>query len=360
MIKRILHIVNLFFALLLFGVYAGAFIRPEAAPYLSLFNYIYPLLLFINAVFCILWLFWKPIYIIVPLAAILAGCDYIPRLIGTSSGERASENSLKIMTYNVENFSHEAQNTAELRQRNTDSIIEAVKKENPDILCFQEYSASKNGQHSIHRILTRELGYEYYFAPAESKYGINGSVIYSKEKIIRSGCPFPMKELYHSFAFADIKAGKEVLRIYNIHLASYQIIDEEKNEVGILTKGKIPNKEVSRSVKDKLIAANKKRSIETREMVELLQQTKPKCLVVGDFNSTPYSYTYREFSKLMKDSFRQAGKGFSGTYNGPLPAFRIDYVFCSEGIKATSYCVGKYLYSDHKPIIVDFETEKKK
>lgn len=360
MIKRILHIVNLLFTLMLFGVYAGAFIRPEAAPHLSLFSYVYPLLLLINAVFCILWLFWKPIYIIVPLAAILAGYDYIPRLIGTSSGETASVNSMKIMTYNVENFTHEAQSTAELRQRNMDSVIEVVKKENPDILCFQEYNASKNGQHSVHRILTRELGYEYYFAPAESKYGVSGSVIYSKKKIIRSGCPFPMKEEYHSFAFADIKAGKEMIRVYNVHLVSYKIMDEEKNEVGTLTKGQIPDKEISLGVKDKLIEANKKRSVETREMVELLQQTKQKHLVVGDFNSTPYSYTYREFSKLMTDSFRQAGKGLSGTYNGPLPAFRIDYVFCSEGIKATSYCVGEYLHSDHKPVMVDFETEKKK
>lgn len=360
MIKRILRIVNLLFALLLVGVYAGAFIRPEAAPHLSLFSYLYPLLLLVNAVFCLIWLFWKPIYIILPLAAILAGWDYIPRLIGTSSGETASGNSLKIITYNVENFTHEVQNTAELKQRNMDSITAVIKKENPDIVCFQEYTASKKGQHSIHRILTRELGYEHFFAPLDSKHGVYGSVIYSKKPILRSGCPFPMKEEYHSFAFADIKNGKDVVRVYNIHLVSYKIVDEEKNEVGTLTKGKIPNKETSLRVKDKLIEANKKRSVETREMIELLQQTKQNYLVAGDFNSTPYSYTYREFAKLANDSFRQAGKGLSGTYNGPLPAFRIDYIFCNQNLKATSYRVGDYLYSDHKPVIVEFEPKKEK
>ena len=51
MIKRILYIVNLVFVLLLLGVYAGVRVSPEFIAELSLFSYIYPLLLVVNVLF---------------------------------------------------------------------------------------------------------------------------------------------------------------------------------------------------------------------------------------------------------------------------------------------------------------------
>ena len=53
MIKRILYIVNLVFVLLLLGVYAGVRVSPEFIAELSLFSYIYPLLLVVNVLFCL-------------------------------------------------------------------------------------------------------------------------------------------------------------------------------------------------------------------------------------------------------------------------------------------------------------------
>ena len=55
MIKKILYIVNLFFVLLLLGVYVGVRVSPEFISELSLFSYIYPLLLVVNICFCLFW-----------------------------------------------------------------------------------------------------------------------------------------------------------------------------------------------------------------------------------------------------------------------------------------------------------------
>lgn len=348
------------FVLLLLGVYAGTYVRPEALPILSLFNYIYPFVLVINSLFCVLWLFIKWKFLFVPLATILLGFDFIPRFIGFSSEELPKDElkTLKVTTYNVGSFAYETQNTSELRNRNMDSILNIITTENPDIVCFQEYSSSKKGQQSFHRKMIKDLNYEYYFAPSESKQHISGNVIYSKYKINRSGCPFPMKENFRDYSFIDIKPWKESLRIYNVHLTSYKMTEEEKSKIGDIRSGKISDKETSLSVKDKLIRANIERSKDTRQIVDLLNQTKQRYILVGDMNSTPYSYTYQEFTKLTNDSFVKVGNGFSGTYNGPLPAYRIDYVFCGDGIKPLTYLCSDKTYSDHKPVTVSFEFEK--
>lgn len=360
MLKRILYIANILVVLVLLGTYAGSFVRPEVAPLLSLFNYLYPFALIVNVLFCILWLFLKWRFLFVPLGAMILGADYIPRMIGMNAGSDAKGESLRVMTYNVANFSYESQNTNELRKRNIDSIAEVIKAENPDVLCLQEYSTPLRGQYSLHACLKDKLGYSYHYSPWQTKSAIRGCTIYSKYPITRSGCPFPMKEQFYSFAFADIKHPFGIVRVYNVHLTSYGILEEEKSEIGELKKGNVPTKQTSLSVKDKLIEANKVRAEETRQLVEVLQQTNHKYIVAGDFNSTPYSYTYREMTKLTNDSFRKAGRGLSGTYNGPLPSYRIDYLFYSDGLKPLNYLCGDYLFSDHKPVIAEFEFEKEK
>ena len=57
-----------------------------------------------------------------PLGAMILGADYIPRMIVMNAGSDAEGESLRVMTYNVGNFSYESQNTNELRKRNIDSI----------------------------------------------------------------------------------------------------------------------------------------------------------------------------------------------------------------------------------------------
>ena len=361
MIKRILYIVNMIFVLIILGTYAGSYIRPESFSFLSLFNYLYPFALLVNLLFCILWAFWKWKFIIVPLATIFIGLGYIPRLVGFS-GERTAENEtekIKVMTYNVGYFSHETQQTSELRQRNCDSIFNVIKNENPDIVCLQEYSSAKKGQHAFHRRMIEELGYDYHYSPIDNKWSVGGNAIYSKYKIDRSGCLFPMIENFNSFTFADIKKGTKTFRVYNLHLASYKILPEEKEQVGKIASGDVLDKETSKSIVGKLISANKIRSEETRQITNILQQTKHRYLLVGDFNSTPFSYTYHEFSKYASDSFCQVGSGFSGTYVGPLPSYRIDYIFCSEGINPLTYLCADYVFSDHKPVIIEFELSEK-
>ena len=77
-------------------------------------------------------------------------------------------------------------------------------------------------------------------------------------------------------------------------------------------------------------------------------------IIAGDFNNTPYSYIYQEFSQNTIDAFTEVGSGYGKTYNFIVPV-RIDYVLGHPSIKFTSYQEFKKEYSDHYPILTKFQ-----
>ena len=82
--------------------------------------------------------------------------------------------------------------------------------------------------------------------------------------------------------------------------------------------------------------------------------------MAGDFNETPASYFYHQCRPYLKDSYCEAGQGFSTTYHGSFtrsrnatfPAFRIDMVLHTTDMEAISYKRIKSEMSDHYPVIV--------
>ena len=73
-------------------------------------------------------------------------------------------------------------------------------------------------------------------------------------------------------------------------------------------------------------------------------------LVCGDFNDTPYSYSYKMFSRRLKDSFVSKGNGFGATMNkAGYPLARIDYQFFdSRRVMCNGFdVIDSLTYSDH-------------
>jgi endonuclease/exonuclease/phosphatase family metal-dependent hydrolase len=73
-------------------------------------------------------------------------------------------------------------------------------------------------------------------------------------------------------------------------------------------------------------------------------------MICGDFNDTPWSYTYHTVIDNLEDSFVESGFGLSNTYNGKLPSFRIDYILHSKQYTSYNYKRDRVPYSDHFPI----------
>ena len=70
-------------------------------------------------------------------------------------------------------------------------------------------------------------------------------------------------------------------------------------------------------------------------------------ILCGDFNDTPTSYTYKQLSEGLNDSFSNAGLGIGQTYNGKFPTLRIDYILHSPEFELNSFKTTDVNLSDH-------------
>lgn len=78
-------------------------------------------------------------------------------------------------------------------------------------------------------------------------------------------------------------------------------------------------------------------------------------IVVGDFNSTPWSAAFRLLTGPADLANSQIGFGYSGTWPAQLPALvriPIDHLVYDEGLTVVEREVGPELAADHRPIRV--------
>ncbi len=363
MVRRIFHIISIIFALLLLLSYVSAFVPPHIASKLSLLTFFYPILLFINISFIIVWIFVKWTYIIIPLACILIRVDYIPtlyRLNGEKHKTELQKDEIKVLSYNVCAFYYGTK-WNESKENRTNDIYTYIKELNPSIIAFQDYTSKKNKK-SIHNRLVNELGLKYYYTPTYTKETILGNAIYSKYPIVQSGVLFPAKKSSNYYIYADIKiTEKQIIRVINLHLASFKLQDQDKEVFSKLKEGDIDLKikDKTKPILKKLISANDERSKEVDELAPILTQSNLPTILMGDFNDTPFSYTYRKFTKNLSDAFVSQGKGFGTTYNGDVPAYRIDYIlYTKDNFQVNSYEKEDLNYSDHYPISAVIKIKK--
>jgi endonuclease/exonuclease/phosphatase (EEP) superfamily protein YafD len=85
-------------------------------------------------------------------------------------------------------------------------------------------------------------------------------------------------------------------------------------------------------------------------------------LVTGDFNQTEWSRPYAMLADLLRDSFKEAGRGFGHTFPSAievsgrevsLPLVRIDYVFHTPDLAALGARLAPNGGSDHVPVVAD-------
>lgn len=229
--------------------------------------------------------------------------------------------AIKVLNYNVRSFIDDEGN------RNIDSMVAMIKSINPDILCFQEFGFKDaldtmlKSMHSLPKTLNR-----HNLSPA----------IYSRYPIISAGRIDTMKE----FLWADLLVRNDTLRVFNLHMHSttirradnqyienHEYIDDEESEQQL------------RSMLSRLTENNKLRAAQVDTISHIISQSPYPVIVCADFNDTPVSYTYRQLSRRMRDSFREKGRGYAHTYRGFFDMLRIDYVLCSKQFEVLSYDV---------------------
>jgi len=355
-LKVSLILLNMVIAFILMIANTAPFTNPVNFYPIAFLGLGYSILLFINLGFVFFWLFSKKIYFLISFIVVLFSWPNINKMFAFTDTIKPDEKTktYKLLSYNVKNF--DFYNWRE-DQKNRDAIFTFIVKEQPDIITFQEFfDGSKKGWNNITRLVD-SLGYKFhYFVPKvkiKSRGENYGLATFSKYPFIQKRhLPFYGSKT-NAALFTDVVLESDTIRVYNVHLQSIHLEQEDVNYENFK----------SYATDAKPMFSKLKKAFEARsEQVELLQKqikhSPYPVLLSGDFNDTPISYAYETIAKVLNDNYLMAGFGFGGTYNGPLPSFRIDYIFSSEAFKTIRFSNYNLKYSDHKPIISTFHLKK--
>lgn len=224
-------------------------------------------------------------------------------------------------------------------------LSNAVEKVMPDIVCIQE--------------MHPKAAFKLYPFSAISSFNVR---IYSQYPILRQGTvvykfqhkPSPYTD-EDGAVWADIQIGEKIIRVYSVHLISYNmtyVIDQTATEFDA---GE--GKTWSRGFKilKKMAKVAPARAQQARELAAHIQKSPYPVIVTGDFNECPQSYVYSVLGKNLNDAFVTDGNGFGWTYNKNIPMLKIDFTLYDPRLKVVAHEIRSQDFtSDHFAQITDF------
>ncbi len=326
--SKIIFALNSLVAFLLLISYILPYIPPKSFATLSVLSLGVPLLILLNVIFFIYWLLRVKKQMILSLVVLLLGWNYINSMYKFSSSTKVNDDgNFTVMSFNIRLF-----NKYDWLKDKTvkDSILNFIKKEQPDVLCLQEYPRSEQ---------VRLEGY-HNFNATYNKGVRGGQAIYSKFPIVNSGSlEFP--NTLNNAIFVDIAKQQDTIRVYTLHLQSSGInADVEKLK-----------KETSSHLFKQVGTTFKAQQDQVELFLAHKAKTNYKTIITGDFNNTAYSYIYRKVKgDDFIDTFEEAGNGFGRTYDFKFFPMRIDFILADKDFTVNGFKTFDNLLSDHYPI----------
>jgi len=355
---KLLVIVNCGIALALLISYLAPVTDPRKFWVVAFFGLAYPPLLFVNALFIVLWLIVRKKFALISIIAILIGYDVLLNNIGFSfSGDKETqqkEGSVRFSTYNVHSFKKsDGTDDDNIRHK----ILSTITDIQPDVIGVQEYFSRRKGSYaikdSIHHLL--KTSYHYTEATAENKSEIMGAAIFSRYPIVSNGSvAIGEPNSGNQCIYADIKlAGGQIIRFYSAHLQSIRFGQQDYSYLDTVKKSGKADLSSTRRLAGKL----KRAFLERAEQVMILKQHAAMCqypyIISGDFNDTPTSFAVNHIAKGLQNTFREKGFGLGRTYNGDFPNYQIDYILASNRFNVLDYEIVQQKLSDHYPVYAD-------
>lgn len=335
---------------LLVLAYLSIFVNPAKFWVMTIFGLLYLPLLLLNLTLLVWALirhsksFWIPLLAVLPSILIfgrhfqMAPEDVLP-----------SADDVKIVSYNVGRFAAGPSGRAASR----DSVFAFLRRQDADIICLQEVFFDHSS--TLENEFAGKFGdyhLEYYVYTQPS--GVYGNVILSRMPARNKG-KVVFEHSANMALYGDYLIGERLFRVYNCHFQSYNI-----SLSGI---GKALRRGFGDAVRDterKMSSSLSLRPKQVDAVIQNIEKSALPCIVTGDFNDTPMSYTYWRLSKGRCDSFMEAGRGFGATYSMLRPLLRIDYILYPELLEAVSHKVfSEIVASDHYPIATSLRPAQK-
>ncbi len=367
-INRLMWILNILAIIALVFSLLAAYVSPATIWWLSLFGLGFGPLFLVNVLFLVYWSLQRNRRAVIVLFFVFLGLTRMPSIYRFGWGsdadgkESVKKNSLKVMSFNVRLFNlYNWFHNTETRNM----IFEFLKKESPDVVCFQEFYSSERknpefrNDDTLRELLAAYSHIEYTLTLRNTDHW--GIATYSKYPIIRKKSVHFQERGGNIFIYSDIVKGQDTIRVFNSHLESVRFKWEDYKFIENLGNDEVQQDELEGGIKilRRLKRAYQKRANQVEVLHDTVHSSPYPSILCGDFNDTPSSYTYSILADNLMDAFKESGRGFGTTYAGPFPNFRIDYIFHDKRLRATNYLTHVADLSDHYAISCTLELRSK-
>ncbi|WP_299151006.1 endonuclease/exonuclease/phosphatase family protein [uncultured Dokdonia sp.] len=334
LLEKFIFLINSICAVLLLFSYLLPYIPPHIFPALSVLSLLLPVLLIINFLFFLFWLFKAKRQLLLSAVILALGITHIFSLIRFGGGSDTKQvDTLTLLTYNVRQFNvYGWVEEANVGKR----AIAFIEDQNPDIVCLQEY-------HPDFELDAKKYPFKHkVMRPANSKFG---QVIFSKFPIVHSGS-LDFGKKGNNGIYADIKVGEDTIRAYNMHFQSFRLSPSLNNL----------QKENSKKLLGRLGVAFEKQEDQVKKFLQSEAASPHKVIVAGDFNNSATSYMYRKVRGDKVDAFAKAGSGTGATFWFDIIPLRIDFILADEQLEVLDFeTYGDIDLSDHKSSMATFK-----
>jgi endonuclease/exonuclease/phosphatase family metal-dependent hydrolase len=352
-VSKVVWFFNYFTIASMLVAYAAYFISPASISFLAFFGLAFQFIAVANIFFLIYWIlrwrkkFWINLFVLLP------SIIFIQKIIPVHLFyEKPPAQAFKVMSYNVRLFDlYNWSKNKETRNK----MFDFLKAEANDILCMQEVFVDDSGEFETLDTLVKlqhaKNAHIEYTTTLRGKHHWGIATLTSFKIVNKGKIEFDGTTANNTCIFTDVLINADTVRIYNMHLQSvlfskqdYKFIDDIENN------REVEEIEGSKNILKRLNKAFVLRSSQAEKVAAHIQKSPYTVIVTGDFNDTPFSYTYQKIGKGLCDAFAQSGSGLGKTYIGLFPSFRIDYILHTKAFSSYYYQTSDIKYSDHYPV----------
>ena len=355
-VDAVIGLITILVGVALLFSYFAPLVNPNRILWFAFLGLVAPFLYVGNVLLMLYWILrWRRIAF-VPIVLTLIGLLHVgkyfrPQFQREYETAPRADGTLRVLSYNVSGFWGKNAGTDVSRMV---QIAEYIAEENPDILCMQEYEVNHVNTRAYFDSVMEPLRYKAINYTIQGKESGWGLAIYSRYRIIDKGSiVFP--ESTNSAMWADIVVKRDTIRVFNCHLQTTQVNEEDKSFLRDQALTDTLRQDKALGIARKLARNFRKRAVQADSLALHIHDGTPRVIVCGDFNDTPMSYTYGKMRGDMKDAFQQKGRGAIYTYRGLMGVFRIDYLFHTKEFETVDYQTEQPAWSDHNPVVVDLK-----
>jgi endonuclease/exonuclease/phosphatase family metal-dependent hydrolase len=366
-VKNLSWTANILVVLILLCTLAIPYVNAHSFWPIGLLSLATPYIVGLNILFIIFWMLarkWRRMLLSVVAIALSWNVISVACAgnLATTNDMRYGSNKLKVISYNVRLLGlYSKDNLQEEREK----LIKFINEQNADVVCLQEFfdgHVIPNTNNIDYITQQGNLPYHAFNANIKSTRGRFGDIIFSKKPIASNiTMDLATDGKRHNFHYADIVKNSDTFRVFNLHLQSYKLNSKEVQYVQDAQTGTTKKEPLTSGVDiiKKLKQGFTLRSTQAEQISKHVRASTYPAIVCGDFNDMPTSYPYFNIRGNLGDAFLDRALGLGRTYTTLSAALRIDYVLYNKAkLKTQGYVCPQVNFSDHYPLVVNFEVLK--